>query len=469
VKSLSAAISSLRRNRLLWDSWRVLATTLFAALVVASVSAAFLRSQGEGWRQAISATAPWQALDLRGGADNDSWGPMLDAWLSKHHGSAESMYRRFHEDGVKFQYPPASLLLLEILPPALTLDPQANAPGSPLRASLQWLSRGAFALTLLFAALALCAAIAEAIDRPLTLRETVVCGALVAMLGLAYYPLTRAYQLGQVQIFLDCLVSLATMLLVCRRPAPAGICIALCCLIKPQYALLLFWGVLQKNWRFCIAMLVTAIALVTVSIALFGFADHWAYLDVLRQIARHGEAFWMNQSVNGLLHRLLDNGSATQFHATAFAPYHPVVYAGTLLSTVLILGSAFWFTGRAGATHRLATFGIVLIGATIGSPIAWEHHYGVIFPVLVVTLPTLLARRPFGAFTPTAWILSFLAMGCVLLRPMLFVDSAWLTIAATHILFGGLLLFIALCVCVNGPPAADQQFASHGLRTAGGA
>src|SRR5215470_20445260 len=53
------------------------------------------------------------------------------------------------------------------------------------------------------------------------------------------------------------------------------------------------------------------------------------------------------------------------------------------------------FPERGGALD-LAGFAVAL---TLASPIAWEHHYGVLLPILALALAEAISRRAWGAAT----------------------------------------------------------------------
>src|SRR5262249_4267360 len=154
--------------------------------------------------------------------------------------------------------------------------------------------------------------------------------------------LTKGYQLGQIQVLLGMLVAGGLYAYLCGKRGLAGVLIGLCCLVKPQYAIVLLWGVVRRDWRFSAHLAgVGAVALVA-AVAQFGLDNHLRYLDVLREMSRFGEAYWPNQSVNGLLHRFLGNGNPQVFRIDSFAPYHPLIYYATLVTSAAIVAIALW-------------------------------------------------------------------------------------------------------------------------------
>ena len=181
------------------------------------------------------------------------------------------------------------------------------------------------------------------------------------------------------------------------RKELAGFLVGLCCSIKPQYAVLLFWAVFRKEWKFSISLLITVSVLQVVSVLEYGFHNVIGYIDVLKFISRSGESFFANQSVNGLMNRLLFNGNNLVWIENGFPPYHPAVYYSSVITTVVILGAAlFW---RMRQKTQLLDMALIFLSVTIASPIAWEHHYGILLPIFAILFPAAIARRPFGKWT----------------------------------------------------------------------
>ncbi len=193
-------------------------------------------------------------------------------------------------------------------------------------------------------------------------------------LGLTYYPLLKGHSLGQIQVFLSMFAVLSFFLHLVGRRALAGACMGLCCLVKPQYGILLLWAILRRNWRFLAGSSVVLVAAALWSAAIYGLGDYASYWKVLKELARHGEPFWANQSLNGLLNRLLLNGSPTESHPPTLALFHPAVYAAsTIFAAVVHLAS---LGGRIVNRDGPAMFWNVCAfsAAAIASPSAWEHH-----------------------------------------------------------------------------------------------
>jgi hypothetical protein len=221
---------------------------------------------------------------------------------------------------------------------------------------------------------------------------------IVLALALTFYPLAKAYTLGQIQNWLNGLFALALLCWVTGRKAPSGVLIGLMALVKPQYGAFVLWALLRREWGFTAALVATGIVGVAGSIVAYGFANHLDYLRVLEFLAERGETYYPNQSVNGLLNRvmvLIDpvHWNSIDFDDNAFPPFSPLVSGGTLVASVVLLSAALFRRGNKGDPDRTFDFCTMALSITIASPIAWEHHYGTIFPILAVLLASVISDR----------------------------------------------------------------------------
>jgi alpha-1,2-mannosyltransferase len=185
----------------------------------------------------------------------------------------------------------------------------------------------------------------------------------------------------------------------------SGLLLGLCCVVKPHWAVVVLWALLRRQWRFAIAAAAVGVVCLLIAFAMYGVGNVMGYVAVIEFIGRHGESYYANQSVNGFVNRLLFNGTNTVWEGHAFAPFHPIVRAATLASTIAILAFALLWRRRdtPGALH----LALVMLALTMASPIAWEHHYGVLFPIYALALPVALADRPLGRATVPVLLLAF--------------------------------------------------------------
>ena len=255
--------------------------------------------------------------------------------------------------------------------------------------------------------------------------------------SLLFYPLTRSFRLGQVQTGMTLAAALSLIAWHHRKQAIAGVLLGLACAVKPQFGVVLVWAAVRRQWRFTIGFTASLGLLVVTSLLLYGFR-HWSnYMSVLAFIGRHGESFFPNQSVNGLVHRLLFNGNNRLWVGNAYPPFDPIVYGMTLGSTVMLIGLALlWRIDRKPGTLDLAC---VLLTLTIASPIAWEHHYGLVLPVLAVVAPLAVARRSFGRFTASYLVVCLILTSHPMQWTNLFALSH-MNVLQSYLLFGALML-----------------------------
>jgi alpha-1,2-mannosyltransferase len=364
---------------------------------------------------------------------DDSWMPMnraLDILLN----SQTPVYEQlFFIEKVKFQYPLTSLIPLYLLRGLLQEPDQ-------LLFALHCLSLLAVLATVYFAVRILLKAMQDN-GIVLSTKERTAWMVLAGIMVLNFYPVIKAFSLGQLQAIINLLVTAALWQWMQQKKTTAGILIALAVLCKPQYGLLLLWAAIRKEWRFAIGMIVVLAIGGLTALWLFGFEQNIAYLKVLSHISKIGEGFYANQSMNGLLNRWLFNGNNLYWDAKGFAPFHPVVYYGSLLVTVLLLMSALILPVRAGAKSTYWDIGIMILSATAASPVAWEHHYGVVIGLFAAALPFIWIRSQ-----KTIWLLALsylLVSNCFTITNVV-AEYPIINVAQSYLYLGVLLLLYCL-------------------------
>lgn len=325
----------------------------------------------------MSAASGLPAVD-----SGDSWRPMRFAldWFHQHPGGR--LYEQlFMIDRIKFQYPLSSLLPLH----ALSVLGIAPAYADLNRVNF-WLVAvnvfvaGAFTFTM---------ARRSPAYAPLRWQFAIVG----ALSGLLFYPLLRAYHLGQVQVWINVLFALSALAWLSGRKQLAGVMIGSICLLKPQFAMFMLWGLLRREWHFLAGWLAVISLGLLASLAVFGLQNHLDYIAVLRALSRSGEAFIANQSFNGLLNRLFTTSDPAVWHPNGFPPFHPGIYAGTLLTSGAIIGAALLVPLGGKSASGLLDFLGAALSFTIASPIAWDHHYGILPVIYIAMMFVLLERR----------------------------------------------------------------------------
>ena len=350
-------------------------TTTAVILFAAANLALNLGLRARGSETALSYTRAW--LQFRGG--DDSWRPMLKAlhesaeptpdWQRRD--DADSIYQRVvFRDGVKFQYPLTALTL-----PVLVRSVLGDVNDAAVVNALNVLSWSAIPGLLLCSTWIFGQVVDDVAPQAADTRGrrfSLVASLVVCLAGLMFYPLVYGFALGQVQTILDALFGVAVFLLLRGGTAAAGVPIGLMTLVKPQYGLLLVWAGARRRWRLVMAGGSIVLAGAALAVYRFGIAENLAYFRLARHIAQHGEAFYENQSVNGLLNRILQPAPYLGSLVGRFPPYNVTVHAGTWAIGAVIVGLALF---RPGADDRHSTvldLAIMAVSLTLASPIAWD-------------------------------------------------------------------------------------------------
>jgi hypothetical protein len=367
------------------------------------------------------------SLFLRVGKDSSYY--MAQGYLAwRQHPNA--LYETvFFQRGIRFIYPPTSLLLYRAwhaadrfhIPPSVALNVML------LLALLGSMAvAGEFLLRLL----------PERTIRNSTSADRWKVRVLVGLLAFVFLPIVDAYNLGQVQTLLNCMLMASALLWLRGSRVSPAILIGLTCWLKPQMILFVLWGLLRKQWRFATSLLITFLAGVFFSVAIFGWHNSVEYIQVLRHLGRRGDSMFWNQSLNGLLHRLMHVGSpVTSFYG--YPPFNRTIYLVTIVSSaaMVVLALAVPVFRKMSATT--ADFLIYAMACTMASPIVWQHHYGVFFMVFLLWLPEALPQPQALAVLVPIYLL--ITDTWAPLTPLMF--TRW-SLPISHVYFGGLALFL---------------------------
>jgi alpha-1,2-mannosyltransferase len=384
----------------------------------------------------------------------DSWGPMLQALNVLHGPDRDALYQTlFFAGHVRFQYPPTSLLSLELLHNlGLGGFRTLNAINSVV-----YLLNAAGIGVLMWLLFGNQNRVAGRSSPALSPGGMVAIGVVAAF---TFYPNVRADVLGQIQVWLDLLFTAAIIAWVLERRLLAGILIGLACTIKPQFGLLLLWGLLWRQWAFSGGMLAALLPVTVISLFRYGLGAHLGYLEVLGFLSRHGESFFANNSINGILNGYLSSANNLYWDSLGFTPYNPIVYAGTTAASILALGAIVFLPLLSRKTRPgVADLGAASICTVIGSPVAWEHHYGLLLPIYCVALKLLLnqpvrpRREVLLAGLAVSWILvaDFIPFTNLLARTPF-------SLLQAHLFIGAIVL---LALLLGRIPVSRQSFAAH--------
>ncbi|WP_448148860.1 glycosyltransferase family 87 protein [Labrys miyagiensis] len=358
-----------------------------------------------------------------------------------HGANSGSVYQTlFFSEHVKFQYPPASLLLIDLL----------RSIGIQAPEELNLLNAGVLIATgLVFAVFTV-----QVLGSIRWFGVQVPVGPLAFLAAIRFYPSNLAFQIGQMQILLGLLFLLACWAVLHERRGLAGSLIALAATVKPQFLPLGLLALWRRDWRFVIGLATVTAASLVLSVGLYGWRTHLDYVNVLEFLSKRGEYQHLNQSVNGILVRWfydgpsLDRDPLGAIPQSAFPPYMAAVYFPTFISSLLMLLTPFFVRARDDdRVSKLLEFCTASLLFTMASPIAWVHHYNILLPIYVVAIKAALER---WEGTP-AWIaLGLLAVSLLLtgfpLVPASDPTMASLNLVQSHVFLGTLLLVVIMLV-----------------------
>jgi alpha-1,2-mannosyltransferase len=311
----------------------------------------------------------------------DSWDPMARGLKVFTSGEDPTIYQKvFFNQKHKFQYPPTSLLVIDVVKRVI---------GDKIELSrfLDWISWLSVIGTIVFTILIFLEGVRRYVPEESQKNNLVLSIVLVTLCCMTFYPLLRAYVLGQIQTWLNLLFAISLWFWLRKRKEISGACLGFISIIKPQMGLYLFWGLIRKYWKFCALIAGIAGFVLGVSVLRYGLPAHFKYLEVLSFIAERGETYYPNQSVNGLMNRMLFNGNNLDWDAWHFAPPNEIVRLLTMLTSAVLIGGVMLFKRKLPESDSWLGFVTAGLVFTLASPVAWEHHYGILLPIFALALP----------------------------------------------------------------------------------
>ena len=265
------------------------------------------------------------------------------------------------------------------------------------------------------------------------------------VLWAGFYPLFKGYALGNASTFLSCAFAALLWIWTDERMRGneiiAGVLIASMTMVKPQFVLLVVWLALRKKWNALGSCLLFAAVLFGISFLYFGVHNNLDYLGILSSLSHKAQSHYANQSMFGTLNRMTFHGENLPYHPFVYSPNIPWIYRTTVLTSFALtaLGLFFPWGKLRGSAGDLGAMTILSVAA---SPMAWEHHYGIVFAVLA------WAWFAYGAWlTRPTWLLALAAfLTCNALTPIhqfLSAKVGW-NILQSYLYFGALLLVFLL-------------------------
>lgn len=356
----------------------------------------------------------------------DSWRPMLTSLDAFRANPAQPIYAAKLYDTLI--YPLASLLPMVLLR-KLGLN---DAAMLRVLAVASWLA----VLSVVAVSIALARRLLRERGAALTWPSTLAI--VLAVMGC--YPLLKGYALGNAQTFLSLgfIVMLYLWTAGCERSA--GVVAALLTMVKPQFVLLLLWMAVRRRWGAMWAFIVCASVVMGLSIAVFGWHNNLDYIAVLAGLSHKAQSHFANQSMFGTINRMIFNGENIGYTPYVYTPYIPWVYRVTVLTALLIVGAALLFPwGKLrGTTADIAAMGLASVAA---SPMAWEHHYGIVVGIFV------WVWFAYGCWQrKSPWLLgvAFVLMMNFWAATNLLADRRGWNVLQSYMYFGALLLLFVL-------------------------
>ncbi len=397
-------------------------------------------------------------LSLRFEVGRDSWWPMYEALIHHYSEKETGIYEEiFFTKRIKFQYPPSSINL-----PIFT-----RWLGVSNLDDFIWVMNLAmfFCVFLIAISCLLIVYSLNSLDGSVTVQNHLLVFLVVVLGTFTFNPIIRGHDLGQIQVLINLFACLAIFFWIGGKKFLCGVVISCAAIIKPQFFLFIIWGLIRKEREFLYGFLVCVVPIGVLSVVNFGIREHLDYIGVLSYIGQHGEVFWANQSVNGFLNRLIENGSSLRWSGSSFADFDSIVYLGTTISSAVIILAAVLYrpgwtvNGLGQATERriesVLDLSTAQMAFTLASPVAWVHHYAVAWPILVVCFVLLL--RNFEAIPKWMRYVSVLGLSFSYLMisnyltPLAPFASSPFNVLQSFVFFGGAVLFVVLIILRRSP------------------
>jgi hypothetical protein len=234
----------------------------------------------------------------------------------------------------------------------------------------------------------------------------------IALVIFLSFPLHRNLLYGQFYILLLLLLTAACFSYLRGRRATAGVLVAIAAACK-VFPLLFFVFFLQRrDWRALVSGVLTTIAAIVVSIAVFGLNAHRTWLQQILPWVMHGEGlgtYASNASISGVLHRLFL--AEPQWNPL---PWHssPLLYS-LLVPTLqmLALAPAILIIHRGDESRQrilLEWSAFVTVSLAISTIPASYNYVLMVFPVCVLAAVLLQFQR-YGWLA--ALLLAYLGIG----------------------------------------------------------
>jgi hypothetical protein len=343
---------------------------------------------------------PFQSLTEWRALATGDFRPIYDAAMARRESPNGRMYRpellRHHVSS--FVYTPFTALLV---------SPLAR-PGVSMFAAANWVSG---VNHVMWAAGGVMLLLMMTHRRPRTFGVIAV----FAVHYVAYYPMAKALQLTQASVWIFFFLTLSAFLFQRRRDVTAGVALAVGVSIKPHLVVILVLLFLTPRfpWRVIVACVAGLAATTAASVWYAGIENCHEYVFETLPALSAGYAYFPNQSINGMLHRLFTQIDPAVYNLAPSVPW--ITAASTAFGIALLAATAIALrrTRRAtGGDTLLLGFVASLVAATAASPVCWEHHLTVLLIAFAVVVNLAWQEKAFrSTCMDVALLASFLLTG----------------------------------------------------------
>lgn len=259
-----------------------------------------------------------------------------------------------------------------------------------------------------------------------------------------FFPLTGGYTVGNIQNFLTTLAALAMFGFMRDRSVLAGFLLGIAVLVKPHIGAMLVWALVRREFRFAGGMVAALIAGSLLSLVMYGWPVHAAYLDLLQYLSGRGESYAGSHTFESALYRMMhlgNNVSFDAFHRT-LQPVAWIHWTATALG-VATMAWAFWPRKGDGPILRMLDFGAAYMAIVIASPVAYEHHFGLSYLLLPASALLMIVLNAGDRVIRVTLPLAYLCLANVFPVTNWIADTN-MNLLQSYRLFGTLLLIFSM-------------------------
>ena len=224
------------------------------------------------------------------------------------------------------------------------------------------------------------------------------------------FPLLYALKLGQTSLLVYLAICLIYYFTASDRDTLAGIVLGFITALKFSPLLFVVYFLYRKKYRLVLSAATTVLALLALSVALYGLAIHKLYWSYLGTISGMGITAWSNQSLDALLLRVM--------HPTGIFNFTPVKTTAFSIAlriaiTLSVIGTVHRFfkriPGKRHVTAHPLEFSALVLCLLIIPPVSWLHYFTLAnLPVMLIIVSCIQVSHPRFAFMAALTITGYL-------------------------------------------------------------